>query len=83
MTNLRKAAFDALELLDHLCKQVDPESLGWEDVGKVQALRQALNNPDESAWQFKTIGFRTVTMPSGREEIQFSIADADAPKGWS
>ena len=83
MTDLRKAAVEALELLEHLVNNADPETLGWEDVGKVQALRTALNKPDESAWQFKTIGFRTVTLPNGREEIQFSVADAEAPKGWS
>lgn len=83
MTDVRKAAVDALELLEHLCKQVPPESLDWEDVGKVQALKTALGKPDEGPWQFKIIGFRTVTLPNGKEEIQFSIADADAPKGWS
>lgn len=83
MTDLRKAAVEALELLEHLCKQVDPEALDWKDVGKVQALKTALNKPDEGPWQFKVIGFRTVTMPNGKEEIQFSIADSEAPKGWS
>lgn len=83
MTDLRKAAVEALELLEHLCKHVDPEALDWEDVGKVQALRNALSKPDEGPWQFKVIGFRTVTMPNGKEEIQFSIADSEAPKGWS
>jgi hypothetical protein len=83
MTDLRKAAVEALELLEHLCKQVDPEALGWEDVGKVQALRNALSKPDEGTWQFKIIGFRNVTLPNGKDELQFSIADADAPKGWS
>ena len=83
MTNLRKAAVDALELLEHLVDQSDPEAIGWDDVAKVQALRQALSNPDEGTWQFKVIGFRNVTLPNGRDELQFSIADTTAPKGWS
>lgn len=83
MTDLRKAAAEALELLERLQARVDPESMEWEDVRKVHNLKVALSKPDESAWQFKIIGFRNISMPNGRDEIQFSIADADAPKGWS
>ena len=83
MTDVRKAATEALELLEHLIQQADPETIGWDDAAKVQALRQALSKPDEGTWQFKIIGFRNVTLPNGRDELQFSIADADAPKGWS
>lgn len=83
MGDLRKAAEEALPLLEKLADKADPESMDWDSVRKVHNLKVALNKPDESPWQFKIIGFRTVTLPGGREEIQFSIADADAPKGWS
>lgn len=83
MTDLRKAATEALELLERLQTRVDPESMEWEDVRKVHNLKVALSKPDEGTWQFKTIGYRNVSMPNGKDEIQFSIADADAPKGWS
>ena len=50
---------------------------------ELQMLRKELSIPQESGWQFKTVGFQTVTLPGGRNEIQFSLTDADAPKGWS
>lgn len=83
MGNVRKAAEDVLPLLERLAEEVDPAEVDWEDARKIQVLKTALSTPDEGAWQFKIVGFRTVTLPNGREEIQFSIADADAPKGWS
>lgn len=83
MTDLRKAAAEALPLLKKLQEKLDPESMEWADVRIVHNLKVALSKPDESEWQFKLIGFRTVTMPDGHEEIQFSIADAPRPKEWS
>ena len=83
MTDLRKTATEALELLEHLINQADPESIGWEDARKVHNLKVALSKPDEGTWQFKIIGFRNVSLPNGKDELQFSIADAEAPKGWS
>lgn len=83
MSNVRKAAEAIVPLLDKLAEEVNPEVMDWDDAKKIQVLKTALSTPDESDWQFKIVGFRTVTLPNGKEEIQFSIADADAPKGWS
>jgi hypothetical protein len=83
MGDLRKTAEEVLPLLEQLAAKVDPESMDWDSVRKIHNLKVALNKPDEGEWQFKIIGFRTVTLPGGREELQFSVADAEAPKGWS
>ena len=50
---------------------------------ELQMLRKELSIPQESGWQFKIVGFQTVTLPGGRNELQFSLADAQAPQGWS
>jgi hypothetical protein len=50
---------------------------------EVAMLRKELSVSQESGWSFKTIAYQTITLPNGRNEIQFSIMDATAPQGWS
>lgn len=83
MGDLRKTAEEVLPLLEQLAAKVDPESMDWDSIRKIHNLKVALTKPDEGEWQFKVIGFRVVTLPGGKEELQFSIADSEAPKGWS
>jgi len=77
MTNLRNAAEKLLAEAEKI------ETYHPEFADAMQDVRRELGIPQETAWQFKIVGFRNVTLPNGRDELQFSIADADAPKGWS
>lgn len=50
---------------------------------EIAMLRKELGIPQESGWSFKTIAYQTVTLPGGRNEVQFSIMDAASPQGWT
>lgn len=72
MTNLQSAARALLDAIDN----------GRPIEYEVAMLRKEVGVHQESGWAFKTIAYQTVTLPSGRNEIQFSIMDANAPTGW-
>jgi hypothetical protein len=72
MTNLSAAARALLDAIDN----------GRPIEYEVAMLRKEVGIPQESGWAFKTVAYQTVTLPSGRNEIQFSIMDSNAPVGW-